>query len=197
MRQPRRPLLARPPGQPLVPVEAIGDYLRSKNPDIDGMRLHVLLYYCHGWNLSMPGRPLFRNSVLASADGPMIDGLPLHCDETWMRARRQRRSASRMALLRRRYGRPSSAAADPGIGASSAFAAPAASGYASRCLSRPGMLRAPAPHLPQPPPRWTRSRHPDERAGRSRRAARWRLVRARPAIRRPGSRGLRSRCTSP
>lgn len=49
--------------------------LRDQIPEVQGDKLHRLLYYTQGHHLALYGQPAFDTPILAGPDGPTIDGL--------------------------------------------------------------------------------------------------------------------------
>jgi uncharacterized phage-associated protein len=45
---------------------------RRRLPDITDRQLHCLLYFAQGHHLAMFDEPLFRESIIAGPDGPVV-----------------------------------------------------------------------------------------------------------------------------
>jgi len=53
----------------------IGGELRRRLPGIGVVKLHKLLYYAQGWHLVQYGEPLFKETIQAWANGPVVASL--------------------------------------------------------------------------------------------------------------------------
>jgi uncharacterized phage-associated protein len=59
----------------VVSAHDIARELRRRVPGAGVVKIHKLLYYCQGWHLTWSGQPLFRESVEAWANGPVVADL--------------------------------------------------------------------------------------------------------------------------
>lgn len=59
----------------VVSAHDIARELRRRVPGAGVVKIHKLLYYCQGWHLTWSGQPLFRESVDAWANGPVVADL--------------------------------------------------------------------------------------------------------------------------
>ena len=57
--------------------------LRLRLPAAGDVKIHKLLYYCQGWHLALTGRRLFRETIEAWTNGPVVADL-------WHDERKQR-----------------------------------------------------------------------------------------------------------
>lgn len=59
------------------PVSAhdVARELMARLPRLGEVKLHKLLYYCQGWHLGWTGEPLFRETIEAWANGPVVADL--------------------------------------------------------------------------------------------------------------------------
>lgn len=58
-----------------VTADQVAAALRTALPNLDGAKLHYLLYYVQGHQLAFHGRPAYAETITAGAEGPYIDGL--------------------------------------------------------------------------------------------------------------------------
>ena len=51
------------------------DLAESKNEKLDLMKLQKLIYFAHGWNLAITGKPLITESIQAWQYGPVVSSI--------------------------------------------------------------------------------------------------------------------------
>lgn len=67
-----------PPQTPLTATATVFDvaeYILEQYGEMTAMKLQKLVYYCQAWHLAWDGEPLFRESIEAWANGPVVPAL--------------------------------------------------------------------------------------------------------------------------
>lgn len=62
-------------GRMTVSAHDVAAAIRHRLPGVGTMKLHKLLYYCQGHHLAQVGQPLFRETVSAWDNGPVVGTL--------------------------------------------------------------------------------------------------------------------------
>lgn len=62
----------------MTTVQDVAAYILDKKGELPGMKLQKLVYYAQAWSLVWDDAPLFRESVEAWANGPVIPDLYQH-----------------------------------------------------------------------------------------------------------------------
>ena len=69
-----------------VSAHDVARELRQRLPEVGGLKLHKLLYYCQSWHLTWTGQPMFSETIEAWLYGPVVASL--WADERHERPRR-------------------------------------------------------------------------------------------------------------
>lgn len=56
----------------MLSVFDVADYILKKLGKMSAMKLQKLVYYCQAWSLVWDGAPLFREKIIAFANGPVV-----------------------------------------------------------------------------------------------------------------------------
>jgi uncharacterized phage-associated protein len=56
-------------------VHDVACYILKKQGTITAMKLQKLVYYCQAWSLVWDERPMFREKIMAWANGPVVPAL--------------------------------------------------------------------------------------------------------------------------
>ena len=59
----------------MASVHDIASYILTKAGPMTAMKLQKLVYYCQAWSLVWDDKPLFKNSIEAWANGPVVPAL--------------------------------------------------------------------------------------------------------------------------
>lgn len=59
----------------MASVHDVANYILKKRGAMTAMKLQKLVYYCQAWSLVWDERPMFRERVVAWANGPVVPAL--------------------------------------------------------------------------------------------------------------------------
>lgn len=60
------------PSAPSTTVFDVAEYILEQHGEMTSMKLQKLVYYCQAWHLAWSDEPLFRESIEAWANGPVV-----------------------------------------------------------------------------------------------------------------------------